>query len=56
MTDGHGQGQGQVYGEDRLHCGVSESQVQALAPDRHPQGDRHRVQEGAGGRLGPVAP
>ena len=54
--ESYGQGEGQVYGEGRLYGGVPEGEVQALAPDRHPQGDRHRVQEGAGGRLGSVAP
>ena len=34
---------------------MPEGEVQALAPDRHPHGYRHRVQEGAEGRLGSVA-
>lgn len=48
-------GKGKVLREGRLHGGVPEGEVQALAPDRHPHGDRHRVQEGAEGRLGSVA-
>ena len=44
-----------VSEEGRLHGGVPVSQEQALASDRHPRGDRHRVQEGTEGRLGSVA-
>lgn len=32
-------GKGKVSREGRLHGGVPEGEVQALAPDRHPHGD-----------------